>query len=137
MKILGIDDVNKMLPLIKPITLDIQQIWDIIIEQKISIEQMSECDEKETIKKELSKNIDKINEYIKEIESLDGLVAAFKKGEIHFTSLYHGRKIFLCVLPLVENEVQYWHELDEVFTDRVLIDKHVLKTVTKKEKNNG
>lgn len=134
MKILGIKEVNQRLPLIKPITLDIQRMWSVIMEQKEKSEKMEDGDAKDQLLKELKNNIDKINGYIKEVEQLDGLMASFNSGEVHFTSLYHGRKIFLCVLPLEEENVQYFHELDETFADRIQIDNHVLQTCKEYEK---
>ena len=64
--------------------------------------------------------IDRINGYIREIEDLGCFVQEFKRGVINFPTLYVGRKVFLCWRP-GDEEVRYWHELDESFTERTPI----------------
>lgn len=128
MKILGTEDVNKRMPLLKPIAKDIKNLWTELLKHKEEFDNFQgNEDEKEELCKTMECKVDKMNKYIKEIEELDGCVATYSKGEIHFKSLLHGRKVLLCVLPSEEDKVGFWHELDETLGDRVKINKHILK----------
>jgi hypothetical protein len=134
-KIISIQDANRMLPLLRQIVLDIMTHWEQIIGKRTELE----CLEKEIqaevpagrgrdkntlrmgdLKAELNYLIDKINNYIREVEELGCFVEEFRRGIINFPSLFHGRKVFLCWKP-DETDVCYWHELDETFKDRVRI----------------
>ena len=134
-KIISIQDANRMLPLLRQIVLDIMSHWEQIIGKRTELE----CLEKEIqgevpgvrsreknslrmgdLKAELNYLIDKINNYIREVEELGCFVEEFRRGIINFPSLFHGRKVFLCWKP-DESDVAYWHELDETFKDRVRI----------------
>ena len=72
------------------------------------------------LRRQLNLLIDRINGYIREIEDLGCFVQEFKRGVINFPTLYVGRKVFLCWRP-GDEEVRYWHELDESFTERTPI----------------
>ena len=74
----------------------------------------------QNLKLELNYLIDKINNYIREVEELGCFVEEFKRGIVNFPSLYNGRKVFLCWKP-GEEKVGYWHELDETYNDRMQI----------------
>jgi hypothetical protein len=134
-KVISIQEANRMLPLLRQIVQDIINHWEQIISKRTELE----CLEKELrppappreprprapqaaaeLKTDLNYLIDKINQYIREVEELGCFVEEFKRGIINFPSLFHGRKVFLCWKP-DENEVGHWHELDETFKDRVRI----------------
>lgn len=134
-KIISIQDANRMLPLLRQIVVDIMTNWEQIIRKRTELE----CLEKDLhsvppaargkgsnavrmgdLKAELNYLIDKINNYIREVEELGCFVEEFRRGIINFPSLFHGRKVFLCWKP-DESDVSYWHELDETFKDRVRI----------------
>ncbi|MGQ9591980.1 MAG: DUF2203 domain-containing protein [Planctomycetota bacterium] len=133
-KLISVDEANRMLPLLRSIVADIMSAWDQIIFKRTELE----CLEKSTgsngpqlspeareaalsnLKQDLNGLIDRINGYIREVEDLGCFVEEFKRGIINFPSLYNGRKVFLCWKPDEEN-VSFWHELDECFNDRVRI----------------
>ena len=134
-KIIGIDEANRMLPLLRQIVHDIMSHWEKIIQKRTQLE----CMEKgvdpsgkggapkghtgelaQSLKFELNYLIDKINNYIREVEELGCFVEEFKRGIVNFPSLYNGRKVFLCWKP-EEPTVSHWHELDETYNDRVPI----------------
>ena len=132
-KVISIQEANRMLPLLRRIVVDIMSHWEQIISKRTELE----CLEKEVsapgedqtpsrtsglvdLKAELNYLIDKINNYIREVEDLGCFVEEFRRGIINFPSLFHGRKVFLCWKP-EEREVEHWHELDETFKDRVRI----------------
>ena len=134
-KIISIQEANRMLPLLRQIVMDIMTHWEQIIAKRTELE----CLEKEIavpgaarprdgertraigdLKSDLNYLIDKINNYIREVEELGCFVEEFRRGIINFPSLFHGRKVFLCWKP-DETDVAFWHELDETFKDRVRI----------------
>ena len=127
-RLLSLDETNRMLPLLRHIVRDIMEHWNLIIGKRAELEALEKAprsaavDEPKAqeVKQDLNLLIDKINHYIKEVESLGCFVEEFKRGIINFPSLYHGRKVFLCWHP-DEDFVAHWHELDETFLDRVKI----------------
>ena len=134
-KLITIDDANRMLPLLRQIVKDIVTNWEQIIAKRTHLEALekgpagsepTELDAREReaqvqiLKGELNYLIDRINNYIREIEDLGCFVEEFKRGIINFPSMYSGRKVFLCWKP-DEEAVCYWHELDESFNDRTRI----------------
>jgi len=129
-RILSLEETNRMLPLLRKIVRDIMEHWNLIIAKRAELESFEKAQEGAAnpsaqarlheIKQELNTMIDKINQYIKEVESLGCFVEEFKRGIVNFPSLYHGRKVFLCWHP-EEEKVSHWHELDETFNDRVKI----------------
>ena len=134
-KVISIQEANRMLPLLRRIVVDIMSHWEQIISKRTELE----CLEKDLapaaagreqsqeriqavseLKADLNYLIDKINNYIREVEELGCFVEEFRRGIINFPSLFHGRKVFLCWRP-DEQDVEHWHELDETFKDRVRI----------------
>ena len=130
-RILSLDETNRMLPLLRRIVQDIMDHWNQIIAKRAELEALESCKIETSdaapaqgraieVKQDLNTMIDRINQYIKEVESLGCFVEEFKRGIVNFPSLYHGRKVFLCWNPS-EPRVGHWHELDETFNDRVKI----------------
>ena len=138
-KLVSIDEANRMLPLLRSIVDDIRFCWEQIISKRTELECLEKTEESSAagqndegaaeaeqdqeildVKAELNRLIERINNYIREVEDLGCFVEEFKRGIVNFPSLYHGRKVFLC-WGLDEDQVGYWHELDESFNDRVKI----------------
>jgi hypothetical protein len=139
-KLVSIEEANRMLPLLRSIVEDIRYCWEQIIAKRTRLEvlekgpEIPEVDKSEAageevdvatqeildVKAELNRLIERINNYIREVEDLGCFVEEFKRGIINFPSLYHGRKVFLC-WGLGEESVGRWHELDESFNDGVKI----------------
>lgn len=130
-RLITIEEANRMLPLLRQIVNDIVTNWEMIIHKRTALEALEkgldengkplEPREREVqaqiLKQELNYLIDRINNYIREIEDLGCFVEEFKRGIINFPSLFNGRKVFLCWKP-DETTVCHWHELDESFNDR-------------------
>ena len=133
-QIISVDEANRMLPLLRHIVGDIVSHWEKIIQKRTQLECMEKgldpsgtaptAKDQEAqiqhLKFELNYLIDKINNYIREVEELGCFVEEFKRGIVNFPSLYNGRKVFLCWKP-DEERVSHWHELNEAFNDRVAI----------------
>jgi len=118
------EEANKTLPLMRSIVGDISRVWEQIILERTSLEQAEKEDSPnkglaEKLKDSLRSHIDKINQYIHEVEEIGGFVEEFKRGIINFPaySTSKGRKVFLC-WQQDEEKVEYYHELDEGFSDR-------------------
>ena len=133
-KLISIEEANRMLPLLRRIVGDITRNWEQIIYKRTELECLEKgvdsagsnlsTEERNSslqgLKQELNALIDRINNYIREVEDLGCFVEEFKRGIINFPSLYNGRKVFLCWKP-EEDSVGHWHELDESFNDRMKI----------------
>jgi hypothetical protein len=133
-KLISIEEANRMLPLLRRIVGDVTRNWEQIIYKRTELEclekgvdsagsSLSSKDRDSSLqglKQELNGLIDRINNYIREVEDLGCFVEEFKRGIINFPSLYNGRKVFLCWKP-EEESVGHWHELDESFNDRMKI----------------
>ncbi len=125
-----VDDANRMLPLLEKVVVDIVTVWDEIIQKRTELECLEKnpirvdtenaAQSSQQLKLELNCLIDRINGYIREVEDLGCFVQEFKRGVINFPTLYVGRKVFLCWRP-GDEEVRFWHELDESFTERTPI----------------
>ena len=130
-RLVSIEEGNRMLPLLRRIVKDITKKWELIIYKRTELEclekgfdsthgDLSEAEREakiEGLKQDLNYLIDKINSYIREVEDLGCFVEEFKRGIINFPSLYNGRKVFLCWKP-GDEQVKYWHELDESYNER-------------------
>lgn len=127
--IFSIEQANKILPLIKSITVDIVSLWEQISKARIEMETNFTAKNKEipsSYKEDVHYFIDKISYCIKEVEALGCFVDEFKRGIINFPSLYHGRKVFLC-WQLGEVKVENWHEIDESFDDKQSVTDDIYK----------
>ncbi len=126
-KILSLEEANRMLPLLRRIVRDIMEHWSLIVSKRAELETLersgASADQSRVaeVKEDLNQLIDRINSYIKEVEQLGCFVEEFRRGIINFPTLYHGRKVFLCWRS-GEEQISYWHELDETFHDRVKIE---------------
>ncbi len=122
-RILSLEEANNMLPLLRRVVSDIRRTWEVIITRRTQLEALERSRDPhaqaqlEEEKSELNRLIDRINNYIREVEELGCFVEEFKRGVINFPTLYLGRKVFFC-WTADETEIQYWHELDESYNER-------------------
>lgn len=128
------EDINAMLPLVKSITHDIMELWKVLMTKREGLTMAEKRenpnqDEINEIKQDINVDIERINGYIKEIEKLGGFVEEFKRGIINFPAIYNGRQAFLCVRPTEDEEVLYFHELDETYEDKAPINPELLPKV--------
>jgi len=135
----SIASVNKMWPLLRSIATSIVKSWQEIVELKITLtieEAKSEANRGNDwgnkisgIQAEINIAIDKLNGYIQEVEALGGYIEEFKRGIMNFpapsSEIFHNiiapRRIMLCIQPIIEDQVMYFHEIDEFFNDRLKI----------------
>ena len=123
-KLISIQEANRMLPLLRSIVKSIMDTWEVLITSRVELETLEKAQVKAEVikskKEELNVTIDRINNYIREVEELGCFVQEFKRGIVSFPSLFHGRKVFLCWIP-DDQTVTHWHELDEMFANRQAI----------------
>jgi hypothetical protein len=129
-KFFTLDQVNKMIPLVDSIAVDVTNTWEEIMKGRTDLDRLDAHQKKagdlsEQDKERLSETradvnalVDRINTYIKELESLGIYVESYRCCILDFPALYRGRKIQLCYTPSVTKEVLFWHELDEMENDR-------------------
>lgn len=120
------EEVKDMLPLLRSITANIKDMWQTLLTKKQAKEMLEKKEgvapeEIDELKLDMNNDIDRMNAYIQEIEKLGGYVEEFNRGIINFPILVHQRRVFLCVKPTEEEDVLYYHDLDEVYQDRRLI----------------
>jgi hypothetical protein len=60
---------------------------------------------------------------VKGILHMGILVKDIDQGIVHFLARRHGREVYLC-WQHGEDELRYWHELNDDFSQRQLIDGH-------------
>jgi hypothetical protein len=124
-----LQDVNKKMPLLKRITQSIVDTWQEIITERQELEVLGRQVENKPkdeglqakfneAKDSLNCLIDKINGYIKEIESLGGFVEEFKRGIINFKVIIYKRVVFVCCRPLEEDSFTHFHDVDEIYADK-------------------
>jgi len=116
-----------MVPLLTKIGTDILQQWAAIERCQFALQKSEKTQNRfnnnelgtkiQKVKDLLNNHIDKINDYLHEIEVLGCTVSCLTKGIILIPSLLNGRKIFLCYRS-GEDSVGYWHELGEVYDSR-------------------
>ncbi len=120
-------EAERTFPLLRRITRDISSKWGQIITERSRLEEAEKAVQPDSelvtkIKEDLNYQIDKINFHIKEVEDLGCFVEEFMRGIINFPAYYLGdnngsRKVFLC-WQQDESKVEYWHELNEGFSNR-------------------
>jgi hypothetical protein len=80
-------------------------------------------------REEVAAHAERINQYLRELDTIGCVVKGFEAGLVDFYSLREDRPIFLC-WKLGEERIAYWHETDTGFTGRQPIDGAILSAVS-------
>jgi hypothetical protein len=80
-------------------------------------------------REEVATHAERINQYLRELDTIGCVVKGFEAGLVDFYSLREDRPIFLC-WKLGEERIAYWHETDTGFTGRQPIDGAILSAVS-------
>lgn len=134
MKIIPIDIANNMLPLVKPITEEIIELWNKMLKvldkmqnglqdcnacfNQESIEDL--CQNTQDLRVETEKLSSEINSNIDEMENLGCMIENYGLGIVDFPSVLEGQEVMLC-WQIGEEEIKYYHLKGESFKDRKLI----------------
>ncbi|MEZ6045082.1 MAG: DUF2203 domain-containing protein [Planctomycetaceae bacterium] len=129
-KFFGVDDANRMLPLVSAIVADIVELYNDVHERRNRLARVRHNSSKSTrsednpyeeevlqIEKELEADIDRLDGFVEELQKLGVELKDPVKGLVDFPTYHQGREAYLCWM-LGEQEVAYWHDLDAGFGGR-------------------
>ena len=129
-KYFTVEEANRMLPLVGRILTDIVELFGSVHELRLRLERIRHrrgSDSREQgnpydeellqMEKELEQGIQRVEEFIDELKSLNVELKDPVSGLIDFRSQADGRDIYLC-WKLGEEEISHWHELDAGFSGR-------------------
>ncbi|MAT16868.1 MAG: hypothetical protein CMJ46_16535 [Planctomyces sp.] len=134
-KFFSVDDANRMLPLVSAIVADIVELYNDVHERRNRLARVRHHSSKNTraednpyeeevlqIEKELEADIDRLDEFVDELQKLGIELKDPVKGLVDFPTYHQGREAYLCWM-LGEPEVAFWHDLDAGFGGRQPIEK--------------
>ncbi len=134
MRYFTIEEANSILPQIKLLVEEIKEkrekLYEIIENYEMELEEKNDELEIMFFKTQIKEMNDNINELIEIIESFGIFVKGLDPFLIDFPAQYNEKTIYLCWRE-DEEEIEYWHGVDEGFAGR----KHIsLLTDTSKNK---
>ncbi len=124
-----VEEANQRLPLIKRVVRDIVALYEDVHERRRRLEEIqfrqtgSEDgasiyrEEVGEIEKELKRDVERLDEFVAELKSLNVLLKDAVTGVVDFPARIDGREVCLCWKP-GEEEIGYWHEADAGFAGR-------------------
>ncbi|MDP6553301.1 MAG: DUF2203 domain-containing protein [Pirellulaceae bacterium] len=126
-KLFTVEEANAMLPLIRAIAGDMVALSRDVDERRERLNRINDhhesgssdpyADEVAQIEQELEKDIERLNEFARELSQLGVEPKGATEGLVDFPSRIDGRMVYLC-WRYDEPEVLYWHELDGGFAGR-------------------
>lgn len=119
-KIYTIDEVNKILPLVRPIVTDlVAQYNNLSTALKVydSVKSDGIAERIEISSVEVAKEVDALQLLIKEVESLGGTVKDYEQGGIDFYGEVDGKIIYFCWL-LSDANITMYHDVEQGFSSR-------------------
>ena len=135
-RIFTLEEAERTLPLVRRILADLtaeHEAWRAGMARYEVLAAVSRADEGETeplkeARVAATASADRINGYLKELESVGCVFKGFESGLVDFYSLREDRLVFLC-WRLSEPSISHWHEVDAGFTGRQPIDAATLSAV--------
>ena len=122
-----VEEANATLPLVRAITKDMMELARQLAERKLRLEELVAgrslspgdlyADELLESKKEIEKELARVQEYANELLELGVEPKSALDGLVDFPSVFAGRPVYLC-WKLGEPRVMYYHELDAGFAGR-------------------
>jgi hypothetical protein len=119
-----LDHANRTLPFVTRVVADIVKQHRKVsnLEEKCHIHRPSVSrEEHERVREQYKRELEKLRGLADELASVGCRLRDWQRGVIDFHSIYQGREIELCWC-LGQERVEYWHETDEGFPCRRLID---------------
>lgn len=126
-KLFTVEEANAMLPLVRAIASDMVALSRDVLERRERLNQINDhhesdsndpySDEVAQIEQELEKDIERLNEYGRELFQLGVEPKGATEGLVDFPTKMDGRIVYLC-WRYDEPEVLYWHEVDGGFAGR-------------------
>jgi hypothetical protein len=124
-KLFTVEKANRALPLVRRIVDDIvaeHPHWkDLVARYELAAAgarpEWGESPEMARLRQEIDAAAERINGYVKELQSVGCQLKGFEQGLVDFYGMYEGRLVFLC-WQRGEGAVTHWHDLDAGFTGR-------------------
>jgi hypothetical protein len=120
-------EANAMLPLLRSIVSDICEVFRHVTGRRLDLHRLLRQkdrgsgtqydDEVNETRADLQEEYDRIWKFREELEALGVILRQPEQGAIEFPASINGREGYLS-WHLGEDEVQYWREEDEPWTDR-------------------
>jgi hypothetical protein len=127
-KLFTIEEANATLPLVRAIATDLATLSREVIERRERLatlhknrrpskSQDAYSEELSQIEDELTKDSERLHEYVEELRALGVEPKNGPEGLIDFPCQMEGRVVYLC-WKLGESEILHWHELDAGYRGR-------------------
>lgn len=127
-KLFTVEEANAMLPLVRAIASDLSTLSREVIERRERLAMLHKSrrpnksqdaysEELAQIEEELTKDSERLHDYVEELRALGVEPKNGPEGLIDFPCDMDGRVVYLC-WKLGEPEVLHWHELDAGFRGR-------------------
>ena len=123
-RVFTLEHANRALPFVKRVVADIvkQHRKVCALEDKCHIRRPSVSrEEHDRIRDQYKVELERLRGLADELSSVGCRLRDWQRGVIDFRSVYQGREVELCWC-LGQERVEYWHEVDEGFPCRRLID---------------
>ena len=120
-KIFTIDEVNRMLPLVKNIVKDVITAYDRVsgnlTDYELAKENGATEEELDIIDKRIANSLSKLQPYVDELENLGCTVRDFQYGVIGFYGDWYGQIVYFCWKD-GEELCTHYHNIEEDYTKR-------------------
>jgi hypothetical protein len=136
-KLFTLEEAERTLPLVRRVVQDLTveyPAWRVAVGRFEVLTGGARADWGETpeliaAREEVAAHAERINQYLRELDTIGCVVKGFEAGLVDFYSLREDRPIFLC-WKLGEERIAYWHETDTGFTGRQPIDGAILSAIS-------
>lgn len=118
MSLTTIEEINKKIPLLISIGMDMDKAWGEMMTLQKTKENEIDEKKKQKIKEEQDELVILLRQYAAEIEHLGGRVEHFSGAYISFPGVKHGRQVCLSLKATEEKAVKYYHDIDETYIFR-------------------
>jgi hypothetical protein len=123
-----VQEASQRLPLVTSIVKDIVDLYEDVMDRRERLDRLKEgrgdkpadnvySEELEQSEESLEKDLQKLEEYRLELESIGAELKDPQQGLVDFRSQLEDREIYLC-WKLGEEEIAHWHELEDGFESR-------------------
>ena len=126
-RVFTVTEANAMLPLVRAITRDLVRLSREVVERHQRIEHLKAGrnitsgdpydEELAQIDEELTKDRERLHEYVEELHQLGVEPKSAVDGIVDFPAMLEGELVYLC-WKFGEAEILYWHSLDGGFAAR-------------------
>jgi hypothetical protein len=137
-KYFTLEEANQRLPLVRAIVADIVSHYRDLHDRRERLKRIRQSpgfvsrdedsvysEEVEQVERDLEKDVERLQEFVDELQSLGVEFKDPVKGLVDFPAIIDGREAYLC-WQLGEDEIAFWHELDAGFSGRQsLLEKSV------------